>query len=94
MSKKKDMNTENSNYQVLVCNISWSTKTYSSAALKANHGELPAQISLDVPQSVLDQAKKSKSNFNDIIEQFVYNLLAKKFGKEVNRCQIWLPLED
>ena len=87
------MNTE-SNYQVLVCNISWSTKTYSNAALKANRGELPAQISLDVPQSVLDQAKKNKSSFNDIIEQFIYNLLCKKFGKEVNRCQIWLPLDN
>ena len=88
------MYTENNGYQVLVCNISWSSRTYSNAALKASHGELPAQISLDVPQSVLDQAKKNKSSFNDIIEQFVYNLLCKKFGKEVNRCQIWLPLED
>ena len=84
---------ENDSYQVLVCNIAWGSKVHSGAAKKINQSEMSSQISLDIPEAVLQQANKNKANFNDIIEQFVYNLLCKKFGREVNRCQIWLPLE-
>lgn len=84
---------ENNGYQVLVCNIAWGSKVHSGAAKKILQSDLPSQISLDIPKAVLQQANKNKANFNDIVEQFVYNLLYKKFGREVNRCQIWLPLE-
>ena len=85
---------ENNGYQVLVCNIAWGSKAHSGAAKKILQSDLPSQISLDIPEAVLQQANKNKANFNDIVEQFVYNLLYKKFGREVNCCQIWLPLED
>ena len=84
---------ENNGYQVLVCNIAWGSKAHSGVAKKILQSDLPSQISLDIPEAVLQQANKNKANFNDIVEQFVYNLLYKKFGREVNRCQIWLPLE-
>ena len=84
---------ENNGYQVLVCNIAWGSKVHSGTVKKTNQSELSSQISLDIPEAVLQQANKNKANFNDIIEQFVYNLLCKKVGREVNRCQIWLPLE-
>lgn len=84
---------EKESYQTLVCNICWGTKVYTGAAKKISQDDLPAQISIDIPNAVLEQANKSTNNFNDVIEQFVYNLLFKKFGREVNRCQIWLPFE-
>ena len=86
------MEEENS-YQVFVCNISWGSKTRTGQA-KKGQADLPNQISLDIPDAVLKQANKDKANFNDIIEQFVYNLLYKKFNREVYYCQIWLPPES
>lgn len=85
---------EKTSYQVLVCNIAWGTKVHSAQAKKINQADLPNQISLDIPETVLQQANKHKTDFNDIVEQFVYNILYKKFGREVNFCQIWLPLEN
>ncbi len=83
---------EKNSYQVLVCNISWGSKARTGQAKKVQ-ADLPNQISLDIPDAVLQQANKNKADFNDIIEQFVYNLLYKKFNREVGYCQIWLPLE-
>ena len=80
-------------YQVLVCNICWDSKAYSTYGKKISQTDLPIQMSIDIPSSVMQQANKNKSSFNDIIEQFVINLLYRKFGHEVNNCQIWLPLE-
>ena len=85
---------ENNPYQILVCNIKYGTKVHNGAAKKIAQADLPDQMTLDVPPTVLQQANKNKENFNDIIEQFVYNLLYKKFGREINRCQIWLPIES
>lgn len=76
------------NYQVIVCNIHYSRE---SASRRVNFNDLPEQIALDIPQSVLNQAKKSKNDFYDVIEQFAYNLLSRKFGIEVCSCQVWLP---
>lgn len=81
-------------YQVLVCNISWDEKLSKNAHNKNNNEELPKEMSLNIPENVLTQAKKNNNDFNDIIETFVYNLLYRKFGHEVNRCQIFLPSED
>ena len=77
-------------YQILVCNIHWNTET---ASRKTVISELPEQLALDVPENVLNQAKKKSNDFNDIIEQFAYNLLTRKFNCEVCYCQVWLPLE-
>ena len=87
--------TENKNsdeYQVIVANIFWNHKSRTNSK-KDNGTELPIQMSLTIPDQVLQQARKVKNNFNDIIEQFCYNLLSRKYGKEVTSCQIWLPFE-
>lgn len=65
----------------------------STSRMSKKYGELPEQMTIDVPAAVLQQANKNKSSFNDIIEQFTYNLMTKKFGCELRYCQIWLPLE-
>lgn len=85
---------ESKPYQVLVCNIKYGTNVYNGAAKKIAQADLPEQMSFDIPATVLSQARKNKDSFNDIIEQFVNNLLYRKFGREVNFCQIWLPIED
>ena len=84
---------EANNYQVLVCNISWDTKSNTPFAKKTTQSDLPVQISLDIPVGVLTEMKKKPSEESNIVEQFVYNLLYKKFGHIANRCQIWLPLD-
>lgn len=81
-------------YQVLVCNIAWNKKATTTLAKKTSPDELPDQMSFDVPRTVLAQASKPGVMFEDVIEQFVYNLLYKKFGYIANRCQIWLPCEE
>ena len=78
-------------YQVFVCNITWNL---ASQDRRRRHDECPTQMTLDIPEQILAQANKSKSQFNDIIEQFVYNILTRRFGCEVSHCQIWLPLEQ
>lgn len=85
--------TEDTKFQVLVTNIAWNTKSFKPN--KTNKSpEFEEQLTLDIPTSVLNEANKKKNIFNDVIEQFVYNLLYRKFSCEVNRCQIWLPLDD
>ena len=84
---------ENTNeYQVIVANIFWNHKSHTNSKKVADN-DLPTQMSLNIPDQVLNQAKKASNNFNDIIEQFCYNLLSRKYGKEVTSCQIWLPFE-
>lgn len=83
---------DDNKYVVFICNIHWSN-TARNYVKKSQNEELPTQMSLDIPESVLAQAQKNKANFNDIIEQFCYNLLTKKYGYEVYNCQIWLPLD-
>ena len=82
------------NYQVIVTNIKWNGKSQTIVAKKMNANDLPEQMSIDIPIGVLNEINKKPSEEANIIEQFVYNLLYKKFGREVNRCQVWLPLED
>lgn len=84
-------------FQILITGISWNkhtTKALSAKAYISKDEELPEQFTLDVPENVLNQAKKVNNEFNDIIETFVYNFLTRKFGHEVQHCQIWLPLEE
>lgn len=86
-------NTESDGYQVIVANIFWNSKSKTNSR-KENKDELPTQMSLNIPDQVLKEANKNKNNFNDIVEQFCYNLLTRKYGKEVTSCQIWLPFEN
>ena len=80
-------------YQVLCCNIHWDSKVRNTIDKRISQEDLPTQMAIDIPDSVLNQANKAKNNFNDIIEQFCYNLLTRKYGREVNNCQVWLPLD-
>ena len=85
------MENTSDKYQVFVANIHWSKKPLKNVK-KTNKDSLPEYMSLDIPNQVLHEANKSKTNFNDVIESFCYNLLTKKFGWEVTGCQVWLPL--
>lgn len=87
------MAEENPNkYEVIVANISWAA-TPKNAQAKPKKGGLPDQMTLDIPESVLTQARKEKVSFNDVIESFCCNLLTKKHNREVYGCQVWLPLD-
>ena len=86
---------EAEHYQVLITGIHWDRKTTSQYKVKNdNYDLLPSQFTLDISDLVLKQANKNKEEFNDVIESHCYNFLTRKFGHEVNRCQIWLPLEE
>jgi hypothetical protein len=86
-------NDTDDKYQVFIANIFWSKRLFKGARKGTPDKELPSSISIDIPDQVLKEARKKSSSFNDVIETFCYNLLSKKFGREVNNCQIWLPLE-
>lgn len=82
-------------YQVMITGIKWDSKTIGQYYVKHDKsGELPSQFTLDLPENVLNQANKKKEDFNDVVESFIYNFLTRKFGHEVNNCQIWLPLDE
>ena len=90
-NKESIIPDETENYQIIVCNIHYDRST---ASRRVNFNDLPEQLALDIPSSVLNQAKKSKNDFNDVIEQFAYNVLSRKFGVDVCSCQVWLPLAE
>ena len=81
-------------YQVYVNDISWSDKQLiSNYQGKKDHkfyGELPRQLTFDIPNTVIEQTKKNTADTYDIIETFIYNALTRKFMHEVLGCQIWL----
>lgn len=90
-----DQEIDPSKYQVLITGIFWSNRTTSQYRNKKDQDvELPTQFTLDLPENILNRANKKQNDFNDVIEEFCYNFLTRKFGREVNRCQIWLPLEE
>lgn len=84
---------ETNQFQVLVANIKWHEKSFKPTKSNKNP-EFPEQLTIDIPSGVLKEANKKTNMFNDVIEQFIYNLLYRKFSCEVNRCQIWLPFES
>ena len=85
--------TNSGTYQVLITNITWNKDTIKHFKTKHDEDELPTQFALDIPATVIKQANKKGNVFNDIIETFVYNFLARKFNHEAYSCQVWLPLE-
>lgn len=92
IKNKMEIEENPNEYQVIVANIFWNHSNKKTNKKKSDE-ELPAQMSLTIPDQVLMQAKKNNNSFNDIVEQFCYNLLTRKYGCEVNSCQIWLPLD-
>lgn len=87
-------------FQVLITGIKWNTesgkRSYGRKHTNAEpeDGELPEQFSLNIPDNVLNSAKKGKNSLNDAIETFVYNWLTHEFSYEVTSCSIWLPMEE
>lgn len=85
--------TFHNKFQVYLNDITWNPKQTSSYQVKkdkTNYGALPRQMTFDIPETVLEQARKDPKNFNDVIESFIYNTLTRKFMHEVYCCQIWL----
>lgn len=72
-------------YQILVVNIKYGKEIGSK--LK----EKPDMAILDVPDNVLRH--KNKEDFEDVVESFAYNTVTKKYGAEVYKCQVYLPLD-
>ena len=85
-----------SQYQVYVNDISWSNEQISSSYQnKKDHwfqGNLPSQLTFDIPFNVIEQTEKNPKDANDIIESFICNALTRKFMHEVRNCQIWILL--
>lgn len=85
----------NDSFQVIITSITWNKKSIRTnhVVQYSNDSDLPSQMTFDIPEGVLQQARGKKNVFNDVIETYIYNVLTKKFGHEVYHCQIWLPLD-
>lgn len=81
-------------FQVFINDISWNDKQISCHQSKERQKiyteTLPRQMTFDIPENVLIQARKNKNNFNDVIETFIYSALTRKYLHEVYSCQIWI----
>lgn len=80
--------------QVYVNDITWNSKTTSNYQSRRDKNaeieQLPKQLTFDIPSTVMDQIKKDPNNEHDIIEQFIYNTLTRKYMHEVWHCQVWI----
>lgn len=80
--------------QVYVNDITWSSKSTASYQSRREKNidveSLPRQLTFDIPATVMEQVKKDSKNEHDIIEQFIYNTLTRKYMHEVWHCQIWI----
>lgn len=75
----------NNGYQVSVVNIKYGKDLFKHTKDK------PTMVVLDIPESLL-KCKNQDEKFKDGIESFVYNTITKKYGAEVSKCQIWMPI--
>ena len=87
---------EENKYQVYVNDISWNPNQIQSYQARVSknvydYKSLPKSLTFDVPATIIAQADKNKKNtIEDIIEQFIYASLTRKFLHEVYSCQIWI----
>lgn len=87
---------EENKYQVYVNDISWNPNQIQSYQVRASknvydYKSLPKSLTFDVPATIIAQANKNNKNtIEDIIEQFIYSSLTRKFLHEVYSCQIWI----
>ena len=90
----EELNGRISSNQVYVNDITWNSKTTSSYQSRRDKNAevetLPSQLVFDIPATVMEQVKKDSKNEHDIIEQFIYNTLTRKYMHEVWHCQIWI----
>lgn len=84
-----DVNEENDGYQIMVVNIKY------GKVLSNKVKERPSMVTLDVPEAILKiRNRGDEQRFLDSVETFAYNTVMRKYGAEVNYCQVWLPLEN
>ena len=93
VAKEGGFSEENtaSKWQVFVNDMSWSSMPIRQMKRAK---ELPAQLTYDVPENVIIQARKPKNVFNDIIETHVYNALTKRYAHELSHAQIWIMFDE
>ena len=80
-------NTEVPDNQIQVVNIKY-TKTDKTRQSTI----IPDILSFEIPEGLL-KVKSNTEKFISELETFVYNSISRKYGVEVNFCQIFLPLE-
>ena len=88
-----DDNATVEGYQIIVTGITWSKDTIGKYRSKKDFSDkLPDQMTFILPEALTKNSKDP--NFNDEVETFVYNLLARRFNHVAHHCQIWLPTEE
>ena len=87
-----EITTEIQSNTLIITNLKWNKiQTYSFGFNKdIKHSDLPETTMIEIPNNFA-AINAPEEQFKDAIESFVYNLLSKKYGYEVNNCQIWLP---
>lgn len=83
---------QNSRFQVFITGIKWDKRVQRQYHSKYSYDELPSQFTLDLQENVLSRAPRGSKELDSIVESYCYDFLTKKFGYEVNFCQVWLPL--
>lgn len=73
---------QENDYQITVVNIKYGKVFNSRNKIR------PEMAVLDVPESI--SKIKDKEKFEDAVESFAYNTITKKYGAEVNFCQVFL----
>jgi len=88
-----DEQEKHEGYEVIITGITWDKDTVSKFHSKKDFSsKLPDQMTLIIPEKLAE--KENTPTFNDEVETFVYNLLAKRFNHIAHHCQIWLPCEE
>lgn len=88
-------NDENSRFQVYITNMKWGRDT-TGVGFKSKYASkrnLPESMTFDVPDSITAKSV-SDAQLNDDIETYTYNTLSRKYGKELEFAQLWLPLKN
>ena len=74
-------------YQIMVVNIRYG----NPLGEKRKPG--PEMATINVPEAILKQMGNWEK-FLDVVEQFAYNTVSRKYGYEVSHCQIYLPFDE
>ena len=75
------------------------TEGYVAIAVNIKYGNIknekiktrPDIAYVEIPEGKLKCKDEEKRN--DLIESYVYDYITKKYGAEVNYCQVYLPID-
>lgn len=88
-----DETNKQDGYQILIVGIKWSKDTIGKFRSKKDFSDkLPEQMTVVLPENIA--IKENDLEFNNLVESWTYNFLAKRFNHIANYCQIWLPLKE